>query len=164
MILPLALEQLTLTGRLQPGEDWGPMATDFATYAEFAAAWRGTSAVPTLAELETAWATYLTAHPEFGLSKRSLLAIRADIVALTNAQKTAIWTALTTGSPPRWSTDVGPNAAALAVIQMLGSSGSLSAADVLEAKIRAATFYAQDNPAFLVHPSFDPTINVPSYA
>jgi hypothetical protein len=60
-----------------------------------------------------------------------------------------------------WSQDAGPNAAALATIQMLGASVTLSAADVLEAKIRAAAFYVQDNPLWLVNPVFSVTINIP---
>ncbi|HYE00295.1 MAG TPA: hypothetical protein VEH84_12990 [Alphaproteobacteria bacterium] len=80
---------------------------------------------------------------------RALYAIRADIAALTNSQKTAAWNDLTGGTPPKWSQDAGPNAAALAVLQLLGASGTLGAADVLEAKTRAAAMYLQDNPGWL---------------
>jgi hypothetical protein len=92
--------------------------------------------------------------------KRTLFAIRADIAALTASQKTNAWAALIAGSPPLWSQDAGPNAAALATIQMLGASVTLSAADVLEAKTRAAAFYVQDNVKWLVNPVFDPTIAI----
>jgi len=80
---------------------------------------------------------------------RTLYAIRADIAGLTNAQKSAAWTDLTGGTPPKWSQDAGPNAAALAVLQMIGASGTLGAADVAEAKLRAAAFYLADNPTWL---------------
>ncbi|HYD99851.1 MAG TPA: hypothetical protein VEH84_10740 [Alphaproteobacteria bacterium] len=84
-----------------------------------------------------------------GRVPRPLYAIRADVAALANAQKTAAWNDLTSGSPPKWALDAGPNAAALAVLQMLGASVALSAADVLEAKTRAAAMYLQDNPGWL---------------
>lgn len=92
---------------------------------------------------------------------RTLIAIRADLASLTNTQKNNIWTDITSGSPPKWSTDAGSNAAALAVLTLLGASSTLSAADVLEAKLRGVAMYCQDNPTYLVNPSFDPTINVP---
>lgn len=92
---------------------------------------------------------------------RTLLAIRNDISNLTGTQKTNIWNNFISGSPPLWATDAGPNAAALAVLQLMGASVTLSAADVLEAKIRAVAMYCQDNPNYLVTPSFDNTINVP---
>lgn len=62
--LPLALEQLTRDGRLQPGEDWGPSANTGSSYADFAAGWRGTSAVPTEQELADAWALVVVPTPE----------------------------------------------------------------------------------------------------
>ena len=92
---------------------------------------------------------------------RTLIDIRADVAALSTAQKNAAWTNFTSGSPPLWSTDAGPNAAALATLQMLGASSNLAAADILEAKIRAVAMYVQDNVNYLVNPSFDATINVP---
>lgn len=70
------------------------------------------------------------------------------------------WSDITSGSPPKWSTDSGPNAAAIAVLTLLGASAALSAADVLEAKLRGVAMYCADNPAYLVNPVFDPTINI----
>jgi hypothetical protein len=92
---------------------------------------------------------------------RTLYAIRADLVALSTANKNAVWAALIAGTPPLWATASGPNAAALAAIQLFGASATLSAADVLEAKLRAAAMYAQDQPNWLVNPAFAPTVNVP---
>lgn len=93
--------------------------------------------------------------------RRSLLAIRADLVALSGAQKTAVWADITSGSPPKWSLDDGINAGAIAVLTLLGASGTLSAADVLEAKLRGVAMYCQDKPNYLVSPAFDPTISIP---
>ncbi len=49
MDIPLVLEVL------RPGEDWGPCAQSDSTYAAMAAKWRGSSAVPTEAEMGAAW-------------------------------------------------------------------------------------------------------------
>jgi len=56
MDLPLALEQLTRTGRILPTDDWGPCANTGESYADFAKGWRGKSPVPTAAELQAAFA------------------------------------------------------------------------------------------------------------
>jgi hypothetical protein len=99
--------------------------------------------------------------PSTARKPRLLLDIRADIVALSTGQKTAVWADITSGSPPKWASDGGRNAAAIAVLTLLGSSGTLSAADVREAKIRGVAMYCQDVPTYLVNPVFDPTINIP---
>jgi hypothetical protein len=53
--LPIALEALTKSGRILPTDDWGPCAQTGTPYADFAAKWRGVSAVPTEAELQAAY-------------------------------------------------------------------------------------------------------------
>ena len=97
-------------------------------------------------------------------AKRTLLAIVADLNALTGAQKNAVWTDITSGSPPKWSTDAGPNAAAIAVLHAVATMTGLSNADLLIVKIRGVAMYVQDNPGYLVNPAFDPSINVPGVA
>jgi hypothetical protein len=94
---------------------------------------------------------------------RTMLAVRNDLAALTAAQKNAVWADLNSGTPPKWSTDAGPNAAALGAYQLIGSSATLSAADVLEAKLRGVAAYCLDNPLYLVNPTFagGAGINVP---
>lgn len=42
---------------LRPGEDWGPCAQSDSTYTALAATWRGSSAVPTEAEMLVTWDT-----------------------------------------------------------------------------------------------------------
>ena len=93
-------------------------------------------------------------------TKRGLLAIITDLNALSGAQKTAVWSDITSGSPPKWATDTGPNAAALAWAPTLITLNGLTAANVLDLKIKAVAMYVQDNPNYLVHPSFDNTINI----
>lgn len=90
-----------------------------------------------------------------------LLTIYNAIVALTNAQKTAVWADLTSGSPVKISQDVGANAGALFLMWRLASNASLPAAVVIDMKLTAAAYYAQDNPTYLVAPTFDATINIP---
>lgn len=96
-----------------------------------------------------------------GRRPRTLLAIRADLLALSASQRAAVWAAFTSGSPPLFATDAGPNAAAVYCLWVLGKSGSLPAADVNEARVGAVAMYAQDNPGWLVNPAFDPSISVP---
>lgn len=92
--------------------------------------------------------------------RRLLLDIITDINALSTAQKNLIWTDITSGAPPKWELDAGPNAAAIAVLQWAATSG-VSAADILSAKIRGVAMYCADNPKYLVNPAFAPTINIP---
>lgn len=90
-----------------------------------------------------------------------LLTIYNAILALTSTQKTNIWNDLTSGSPVKISQDVGPNAASIFLLWRIASNISLPAATITDMKITAATYYVQDNPTYLVNPSFDNTINVP---
>jgi hypothetical protein len=91
-----------------------------------------------------------------------LLTLITQLNALTTAQKTNIWNDLTSGSPPKWELDAGPNASAIAVLQFIATlTPSLSATDLLNAKVRGVAMYVQDNPTYLVNPVFDPTINIP---
>lgn len=87
--------------------------------------------------------------------------IISDLNALTSAQKTAVWNDLTSGSPAKWELNNGFNASAIAVLKFVVSLASLSAADVVAAKIFGVAMYCQDNPVYLVHPAFDSSINVP---
>lgn len=93
--------------------------------------------------------------------KRPLLDIITALNALAGTQKTNVWSDITSGSPPKWATDAGPNAAAIAVMQFVATTSTLNATDILNAKIRGVAMYCQDNPTYLVAPAFDPTINVP---
>lgn len=59
MDIPLALEVL------KPGLYWGPNANTSNTYAELASTWPAASgAIPTEAQMESAWAQILTERPE----------------------------------------------------------------------------------------------------
>jgi hypothetical protein len=92
---------------------------------------------------------------------RSLLDIITDLNALTALQKTAVWNDINSGSPPKWALDVGPNAAAIAVLQLFATMGVFSTAQMTDIKIRGVALYVSDNPLYLVHPAFDATIFIP---
>jgi hypothetical protein len=91
---------------------------------------------------------------------RTVLAIYNNILALTTAQKNNISGDLFAGTPFKVLTDAGPNAAAIFVLHWGVTNAGLSVAAVNDAKFRAAAFYVQDNPKYLVHPPFDATINI----
>lgn len=92
---------------------------------------------------------------------RTLLAIYNDINALSGAQKTAIWTDLMSGSPPKLSQNIGAAADAMFLIWRMTANVSMPAATIADMKLTAATMYVRDNPTYLVAPTFDNTINVP---
>ncbi len=95
---------------------------------------------------------------------RTLPDLYAALSALTAAQKSAIAADLFAGSLMKVLIDTGPNAAAIAVLYFLYQSLTLSSADKATAQLYAAAMYAQDNPAYLIAPAFDKTINVPGWA
>lgn len=59
MDIPLALDRLVKLGELPAGLEWGPLAQSDATYAEFAAYWRGTVPVPTEARMRQVYNDWL---------------------------------------------------------------------------------------------------------
>ncbi len=73
---------------------------------------------------------------------RPLLNIVNSIKALTAPQKAAIWTDITSGSPPKWQLNTGPNSGALASLAVTLTliapvAASLNADDILNAKVIA---------------------------
>jgi len=92
---------------------------------------------------------------------RVLYAIWKDIGALSGAQKQNIANDLFSGDPPKVTQDTGVNAPDLLILWTLQNSVSLSTTDKQSAQRSAMSIYTLDNPKYLVHPPFDPTINVP---
>lgn len=84
-----------------------------------------------------------------------------DLKALTTVQKNAVWANITSGTPPKWSTNKGPSAPSFDVLHMIVVSPTSTGAQVLDAKLHGAAMYCKDNPGYLVHPAFDQSINVP---
>lgn len=112
-------------------------------------------------EEQTTLAAFVTTYQPRPWRARRLLDIYTDITALPGATQTAIWTDLSSGSPPKWATDVGPNAAALFALQFLATAvAGLTTAEKNEARRRVAAFYVGDNPTYLVNPPFAPTVNI----
>jgi hypothetical protein len=103
----------------------------------------------------------VAAHVPAGPRKpRTLLAILTDLQALTATQQQAVWTDFTSGSPPKWAGDAGPNAAALFCQLGTATDLGLTGAALTKARFRAVAFYVQDNNSYLIHPSFDSSINI----
>lgn len=104
----------------------------------------------------------VTTHDGTPRRARTLFAIRSDLNGLTNPQKLTVWSDLSSGSPPKWATDAGPNAAAIAAIEWAATvPAGVTVAEKTEARLRLVSMYVQDNPDYLVHPAFDGDINVP---
>lgn len=96
-----------------------------------------------------------------GRDKRTIWAIKTDLVALTAGQKTAIWNDLNSGSPTKLQDYHGHYEGVLASLKFLADSvAGLSGAEKNDAKALATAMYAQDHPSYLVNPAFDPTISV----
>lgn len=106
-------------------------------------------------------------------TSRTMYAIAADIFALTGVlptlavgtQKALIILDLFTGNlgtgSQKWQQDTGPNAAAMsAVYAAITAPNGLATFNAAQQLILAA-MYTQDNPRYLVNPSFAPSINIP---
>ena len=91
---------------------------------------------------------------------RPLYAIYNDLVALTTTQQANIWADISSGTIPKYLLDAGPNTAALVVLDWAVRSSGATGAALTAAKFRAVALYVQDNPTYLVTPTFDATINV----
>lgn len=92
---------------------------------------------------------------------RPLYAIYVDLQALSAAQKIEVWNDLSSGSPKKYLLGTGPNTAAIGALDWAVTDSGATGASLTAARLRIATAYVQDNPEYLVHPSFDPGINVP---
>lgn len=92
---------------------------------------------------------------------RPPLDIWNDLALLTDVQRDAIWTDLTSGSPQKFLVDNGPHA--FDVWQQYRRIQDEGLGVNVQKKVKAGgvVAYLLDFPKYLVHPSFDPTINVP---
>lgn len=94
---------------------------------------------------------------------RTLLSIYTDLLTLTdgvNGQKAKVWADLSSGTPAKYLTDAGADADGIACLDWAVRFSGLGVAAVTDAKLRLAAIYCRDNPNYLVHPTFDPSINV----
>jgi len=91
---------------------------------------------------------------------RPLYAIYNDLVALTTTQQANIWADISSGTTPKYLIDAGRNTASLVVLDWAVRSSGAVGASLTAAKFRAVAMYVQDNPTYLVAPTFDATINV----
>jgi hypothetical protein len=119
------------------------------------------TSVDLTAQQKTTLDAVVSAHDGRPRRKRRLYDVFQAIGALSNSQKLAISSDLFSGTPPKFALDEGDDSPDLLVLYVLQLTGGLSTADKNLVKQAAASVYARDNPTYLVHPSFDPTINVP---
>jgi hypothetical protein len=103
------------------------------------------------------------AHDGRPRQKRLVYDILVDVNALTNQQKVAIWADLMSGDPPKLYLDAGPNLGAIIALDFSAQiPATITATEKNIAKARVISLYTHDVDAYLVHPPFDPTIDVPS--
>lgn len=115
---------------------------------------------PTQQQLDTAAAIAADPYWKYARRQRSLWDIAGDLNALTAQQKTNVWNDLSAGTPARYKLDVGTNAGAISVLDLILAVSGLTGANLTNARLRLAACYVQDNPAYLKTPGFDGTINV----
>jgi hypothetical protein len=116
--------------------------------------------VPTQNQINLATSIALAFDPR-PRKLRLLYSIYQDIGALTAQQKTNIANNLFAGTPPLFTQDKGEKAADLLVLWTLIQTGGLSNSNKNLVRQSAAAIYVLDNVNYLVHPSFDSSINVP---
>lgn len=92
---------------------------------------------------------------------RKLIDILNDIAALTTTQQAAIWTNLTSGTPPLWTQGGGANEPAMLGLHWSATNSGATAANLNIARRSLAAIYVLDHPTYLVNPSWSPLINVP---
>jgi hypothetical protein len=92
---------------------------------------------------------------------RTLVAIYTDLQALTAAQKTSVWTDLSSGTPRKYLAGAGRNAAAIAALDWAATDSGATGNALTAARLRVAAMWCQDNPTYLVNPDFLPAVNVP---
>lgn len=102
----------------------------------------------------------VTAHDGSARRKRTIYAIYTELGTLSATRQNTIWADVTAGSPPKWATDAGPNAAAIAAIHWSAANSGAAAAAVNDARRRLVAMYVQDNPNYLVNPSFDQALSL----
>lgn len=95
---------------------------------------------------------------------RPYIEIKNDLALLSSAQKQLIWDDLMTVDATglkKINAQGKDKADVLDVWEFIGTRVTLTAVNLAELKLRAVTVFVEANPLYLVHPPFDPSINVP---
>lgn len=98
--------------------------------------------------------------PNTVYQSRTLVDLVNALSTLTGTQQTNIVNNLFVGNPLRVLMDAGPDTAAIGVLYYITQITTLPVSSINLAKLYAAAMYVQDNPTYLISPSFDVTINV----
>jgi hypothetical protein len=104
-------------------------------------------------------------------TRRNLFLIAGDVFKLTGTlnpltgQKALIAADLFAGNlatgSQKWQTNIGPNAAAMLAVYAAGTAANGVTTFNGAQQMILTAMYCQDNPRYLVAPTFDNTINVP---
>lgn len=94
-------------------------------------------------------------------TSRLMCSIYSDLLTLNTTQQTNAWSDLSSGTPKKYLLDTGINAAAIGALDWAVTDSGATDTALKNARLRIAAAYIQDNPTYLVNPTFDPTINVP---
>jgi len=116
-------------------------------------------------QVNTLNATVAAHVPASPKRSRLIFDVVADVDALTVAQKSAIFSDLNAGTPPKWATDRGLSAPDLHIVWMLAQKlGCVQTqADKNFCRTMLIAIYVTDEPNwnYLVHPAFAPEVNIP---
>lgn len=92
--------------------------------------------------------------------KRTLYSIYADLNALAGSDKVLVWNDLSAGTPKKYALSAGVNAGAISVLDWVVQFSGVNPTNIQQAQLRLIAMYVQDQPRYLEHPSFAPTINI----
>jgi hypothetical protein len=104
----------------------------------------------------------VAAHDGRPRQKRPLYEIDTDVNALTGSQLRNAWNDLAApfaSAAHKYLTTTGQNAGTMYALTW--TANNVTTAEGTAAQRSIISCYAQDYPSYLVHPPFDPTINVP---
>jgi hypothetical protein len=96
-----------------------------------------------------------------GTVSKSMQTLVTAILGLSTTQWNNVLANLFAGNPAPWQLDQGPNITALSAVYvaLTNSSGTPVFANKFQ-QVVVCALYLQDNPTYLVNPTFDPTINI----
>lgn len=167
------MAQYFITTSVPPNVDWSVLVSKLQTAGlpvtdvQTSEAYPGQIIVVTDVDLtpaqQTTMNSVVAAWDPRPRTARPLYAIYSDLTVLTAAQQSAVWTnisALTNGVE-KYLLDAGPNTAAIVVMDWAVKSSGATGTALTAARFRIVAMYVQDNPKYLVNPSFATTVNIP---
>lgn len=98
-----------------------------------------------------------------GTSKlsKSVKQLYDEIQALSAGQKTNIWTDISTNL--KYFANGSFNEGSIATMHYAATFTGISGATLTAARSIIVALYVQDNPLYLINPTFDTSVNIPGY-